>query len=147
MTHVRKQIRDAIVAELTGLSTTGSNVYGGRSQTVAKAKLPALFIFATEETSAIDAMGRPRPYIREVMVHIEMAVAASANVEDNIDQICLEIELAMGADNTFGSLAKRSELRATSIEFDESGDQPLAGARLEYAVQYRTREDDPETAL
>ena len=30
MAHVRKQIRDAVITTLTGLSTTGSNVFRSR---------------------------------------------------------------------------------------------------------------------
>jgi hypothetical protein len=46
LAHLRKQIRDNVVTALTGLSTTGSRVYGSRVYPMAAANLPGLCVYA-----------------------------------------------------------------------------------------------------
>ena len=48
MAHVRKSIRDDVVSTLTGLTTTGTNVYQTRFYPLAEAKLR---VFAFTQTA------------------------------------------------------------------------------------------------
>ena len=45
MAHARKQIRDAAAAAVTGLATTGGNVFVGRATRVPASELPALLVY------------------------------------------------------------------------------------------------------
>ena len=49
--HIRQQIREYFGTTLTGLTTTGSNVYESRVYPIENAKLPALVIYTKSETS------------------------------------------------------------------------------------------------
>ena len=55
--HVRKQIRDAIVTLVTGLTTTGSNVFAGRTYALQDSELPALRVYTGDEDLTIAALG------------------------------------------------------------------------------------------
>ena len=53
MAHVRKLIRDNITTTLTGLTTTGSNVFQTRFFPLEDTKLPALCITPSQRTQNI----------------------------------------------------------------------------------------------
>ena len=55
--HIRQQIRERIATNVTGLATTGSNVYQSRVYPMASGNLPGLLIYSTSEDSEIDVMG------------------------------------------------------------------------------------------
>ena len=47
--HLRQQIRERIGTTLTGLSTTGSNVYQSRVYQLEDSNLPALLIYTKSD--------------------------------------------------------------------------------------------------
>ena len=64
MAHVRKQIRDNIVTTLTGLATTGSNVYRTRVYPLAENKLPGLAIYTDTEEVEVQTINPPRTQVQ-----------------------------------------------------------------------------------
>jgi len=135
--HVRKQIRDAVVTLLTGLTTTGTNVFASRVWPLNENDLPCLLVFATDEQSERRSMGGG--YDRELNLVIQGIVrTAEATLDDALDTIALEVETVMNADRKFGGLASQSYLRATELTLDGEGDKPHGLIRLTYAVRYQT---------
>ncbi len=55
--HVRQQIRERIATTITGLSTTGSNVFQSRVYPLDVDSLPALLVYTISESSDVDVMG------------------------------------------------------------------------------------------
>ena len=49
--HVRQQIRSAIITQVTGLTTTGINVFEHRVYPLAEDDLPAIVVSTTSEGS------------------------------------------------------------------------------------------------
>ena len=74
MAHVRKTIRDQIVSDLTGLATTGSNVYKSRVYPIADDKLPGLAVYTMNESIDYIAIGSDRMQQRMLTVAIEAYV-------------------------------------------------------------------------
>ncbi len=68
MAHVRKQIRDAIVTAVTGLTTTGSNVFRSRIYPLESGKLPGLCVYTKSETVEFDTLTRSRSIMRDLEV-------------------------------------------------------------------------------
>lgn len=147
MSHVRKQIRDNIVSTLTGLTTTGSKVYKTRVYPLAEGKLPGLCIYTGSETSEASTLTIPRTKTRLLEVFVEAYAAGVTNVDDSLDQICVEVEEALAADVTRGGKAKDTVVTATEIEFSGEGDKPVGVARITVTVTYMTKENDVETAV
>ena len=56
MTHIRQQIRDRIIADVTGLATTGANVYDSKLYNILQGELPALAVYTQNETSEISTI-------------------------------------------------------------------------------------------
>ena len=60
MAHIRKSIRDNAVTAVTGLSTTGSNVFRSRVYPLGTNKLPALCVYTNGETVEYNRLDRVR---------------------------------------------------------------------------------------
>lgn len=146
MAHVRQQIRDQIVTTLTGLTTTGSNVFRSRIFPLEQTKLPALCIFTKSEAIEFDTIGLPRSINRVLDVGVEAYVIGTANYDNSLDTIAVQVEEAIAADVTLGGLAKDAQVTAFEADFSGDGEQPVAVGRFTVTVEYRTAENDVETA-
>lgn len=147
MAHVRQQIRNQIVTTLTGLTTTGSNVFRSRIFPLEQTKLPALCIFTKSEAIEFDTIGLPRSINRVLDVGVEAYVIGTANYDNSLDTIAVEVEEAIAVDVTLGGLAKDAQVTAFEADFSGDGEQPVAVGRFTVTVEYRTAENDVETAV
>jgi len=146
MSHVRQQIRDDIVTTLTGLTTTGSNVFRSRIFPLEQTNLPALCIYTKSEASEYDTIGLPRSVNRILDVAVEAYVKGVSNYDNTLDTIAVEVEEAIAADVTLGGVAKDAQITAFEADFAGDGEQPVAVGRFTVTVEYRTVENDVETA-
>lgn len=146
MAHVRKQIRDAIKTALTGLSTTGANCYQSRVFPFESTKLPALLIYTKSETTDFDTISLPRDVMRVLEINVEAYVQGTANYDNTLDQIAVEVEEAIAADVTLGGLTKDLQTVAFEADFSGDGEQTVAIGRFTISATYRTLENDVETA-
>lgn len=145
--HVRQQIRDRIVTNVTGLTTTGNRVFKSRVYPLNADTMPALLVYSTSEESSIDVMGSPGSLMRTATIAIEGYVRNITIYDNLIDDICQEVEVAMAADQTLNGLAKNSFLSGTEISYTGEGDQPIGVVTMNYVVQYRTATNAPSVAL
>ena len=107
MAHVRQQIREQVGTTLTGLTTTGSNVFQSRVYPLENTNLPCLLIYTKTESSEPIDIGTNRTMQRELSLAVECYVKATSNFDDTIDTIAEEVEKAISADPTLSSKAKR----------------------------------------
>ena len=147
MSHVRQDIRDNIVTTLTNLPIIGTNVYKTRVYPLANNKLPGLCIYTGSETSESVTITRPRTKLRILEVFVEAYATATADLDDALDDICVEVEEALALDVTRGGKAKDTVVTATEMEFSGEGDKPVGVARMTVTVTYMTPENSVETAV
>lgn len=136
MTHVRKTIRDDVITELTGLTTTGTNVFDTRIFPLAQTDLPCLVVYTQNETSEY---GNLTSLEREVQLVVRGIARATANVEDTLDLIAEEVETAI----TGGSSAKDLYLSSTATEFENDGDNQFGSIEMIFLVLYHTAANTP----
>ena len=79
MAPYRQQIRERVATTLTGLTTTGSNVFQSRVYPIENTKLPCLLIYTKEESSEPLAMNPPRSIEKILQLVIEAYVKANTN--------------------------------------------------------------------
>ena len=146
MAHLRQSIRERIATDLTGLSTTGSNVFQSRVYPVEDGSLPCLLVYTTSEESEVTEIASPRPMTRflNVIVH---GVVGATTPDDTLDTISKEVEVALAGDVSINSLANNSYLSSTSIEFNSDGAKPIGTVMLNYVVEYRNLDNNPESAI
>lgn len=145
MAHARTQVRNALLAQLTGLPTTGSRV--GFS-VYPEPELPALRVFSGPEgvPEARQSMGQR--YFRQLTLLIEVRVeAVSALIQGALDDICVEVESAVEADDTLGGLVKCLVYQGTVPGYEDGGSLPVGIAVLTYQAEYTTTAADPETIV
>lgn len=147
MSHIRQQIREQVGATLTGLTTTGSNVFESRVYPLSDASLPALIIYSKSETSSISTMGTGLGIDRTMTLTIEAYVKANLTFDDTIDTICAEVEVAMGTDPSLNGKVRFSYLESTDIDYDGDGENPIGYATMNYVVEYRTAQNAPSTGI
>lgn len=147
MAHVRKTIREYFGTQLTGLTTTGANAFESRVYPMQSAKLPAILIYTTTESSQEQAFSSKRVQNRLLSVEVQGFVRAISNFDDTLDLIAKEVEVAILDDPTLGGLAINTELTSTQADYSGDGEQPVGTIRLTFDVQYRTETGQPETAI
>lgn len=141
--HQRKVIRDSVVRLLVNSTDALDRVFPTRVATLRKGDLPALAVYALEESVDPESFNTaPRELTRKLQLAIEVYVRQGENVDDAVDAICVQVERAMDADETFGKVCGRSILASTQITVIELGDLPVGVARLVYDVTYYTSAPD-----
>ena len=145
--HLRRQIRERIAADVTGLVTTGSNVFQARVYPLEDAALPCLLVYSTSEESEILNQGTPRLLSRTLNITIQGVAAETSDVDDKLDLIAKEIETALSADRDINSLAQDSFLTSTEIEINADGAKTVGTLRLNYQIDYRVYDNAPDVAL
>lgn len=147
MTHARQQIRERIASNVGALTTTGSRVFQSRVYNLEQSSLPALLIYSKSETDERDTFQTMDGLTRNLAVVIEGYANGASNLDDTLDTISEEVEIAVAADPTCNGLAKDCSLEATDIDFDGEGDSPVGVVRMTWAVLYRTTTTAPGTAI
>ena len=146
MAHLRQSIRERVATDVTGLTTTGSNVFQTRLYPVESASLPCLLVYTTSEESEVDEMASPRPMTRSLNVVVQ-GIVSSTQPDDTLDLISKEVEGALAGDVTINSLASNSYLSSTEIEINADGSKPVGIVMLNYVVEYRNLDNNPESAI
>ena len=147
MAHLRQSIRERIATDVTGLSTTGSNVFQSRVYPVEDSSLPCLLVYTTSEESEVTEIASPRPMTRLLNVIVQGVVGTATNPDDTLDTISKEVEVAIAGDVTINNLANNSFLSSTEIEYSAEGAKPIGIVRLNYIVEYRNLDNAPESAI
>ena len=145
--HVRRQIRVAAVAALTGLSTTGARVYASRVYPLQDADLPALRIYTQEEAVQLASLGVSRRRERTLDLVVEACAKAVSGLDDTLDQIQKEVEIALDANQGLGGLCKYVELKGVADALEGEAEKPVGVKRMVFEVLYYTALGAPDTAL
>jgi hypothetical protein len=140
MAHARQTIREQVGTTLTGLTTTGSNVFQSRVYPIEENKLPCLLIYTKDETSEPLAMSPPRSIEKVLNLVVEAYVKTNNDFDDTIDTICKEVEEALYADRLINNLAKDSFLTNTEINFNSDGDNPVGIVVMTFEIAYHHTE-------
>lgn len=148
MSHVRQQIREAAATTVTGLAVTGSNVFPSR--VYPHDVVPSLSVYTLTDTvdadqSVLGAVGYKQ--VRELELVIEARSKLTANVDNQLDDIAADVEIAMQSDVTLGGLCEWLELTDTAIELEAESENPAGLARLTYSVIYRVAANNPQLAI
>jgi hypothetical protein len=142
--HVRKTIRDAIATALTGLTTSGANVFASRVYELQDADLPGLRIYTNDET--VDVLHDQADAERTIELVIECCAKKASGFDDQIDDMVKEVETAIGAAQTAGG-ARHIDLTGIEIEMEGEAEKPVGVARVKFNVCYFTALGAPTTAL
>jgi len=108
--HLRRMIRERVATMLTGLSSTGSNVFQSHVCSLENDDLPSLCIYTKEEEIEVGASGVLRVYHSTMILIVDGYAHKSSILDDQLDQIGIEIQFAMAGDIDINNLVKDSYL-------------------------------------
>lgn len=137
--HERQSIRQAIKAQLLGVTVAGTRVLETRMIPLPTAQLPAISIYTdSESVEPASKTTAPRELTRTVRVSIAAWVIAAADVDDAMDAIALEIETAMDSNLELAGTAYSSILTGTQADIETTGARPMGCVQLTFDVVYHT---------
>ena len=144
MAHARKQIRDQLMTTLTGLTTTGSNVFNSRVYD--HDALPCISVYTLSEELGDESENKQ---FRMLNVMVEVRAKAADNLEDQLDQIGAEIEDAIFAngDTTLSDTCKEFDYDGLDIELSGEAEQPFGLMTMRFMAMYRVNKTDVETII
>ena len=149
MSHVRTQIRSAAATALTGLTKTGTKVFKSRVRPIDDDELPCLLVYCDDEQNIDRATtGNPARLHRDLTLIVKGLVKKSTALDDELDVICKEVEVAIAGNMTLGGLVRTGvELRSIAVTINEEGQPPCGEIIMEFAAGYSTYSNAPELAL
>ena len=133
MTHARKQIRDAAVVAIGGLTTTGDNVFDSRYHPLDTTQLPAWVVSysedGTEEVEQVSG-GLQQRQLELVFVGVASEISGES-LTDSLDLMAEELEVALA-----GGISGTKATYLVSTEFEFETDEELDGAIGSVLVSY-----------
>lgn len=129
---------------VTGLETSGSNVFSNHQYPYSSDELPNLSVYvAHEPETAHDDEEMGPLQLRVLPILIVGRVQTTAGLSDALDDICEEVETALNASTSVAALVKDLQLVSTVVEVDSEGEQPVGAARMEWEATYRVNKKAP----
>lgn len=147
--HLRRQIREAVATLLTGLTTTGNRVFQSRVQTLKDNQLPALVILTNEETITQETIHSNPLLERQLSVQVIAKAKVNTNLDDTLDQIIKEVEMAVFASdaaNTLGGLVKGLVLDSLDITFNGEAETKVGEAVMAFTAVYFNQAATPDVS-
>lgn len=150
--HFADQIIAAVVTKLTGLTTTGSNVFAEDDYPREAAKLPCLNIYADQfERQRRGPAGSGRPETENLLIIVVQGVAREKNsARKKAWQIAKEVEAKwLGTTNDerlVGLITKpihSAQIVACEVSIDQ-GDRAIAVAEMQFQVKVLSFEGKPD---
>lgn len=146
--HVRKAIRAAAVSDLTGLATTGANVFTSRLSPLEAVEMPGWYVMLRDETADEDTLST---YARTGRLVIEGWALANDDIEDLLDRMAAEAEAAIyDPAGTLLPLLQNYGPPTTQLETpqpDVGVGEGIGKVRIMFPVTYRTAIADPTTRV
>lgn len=147
--HVREQIAVAFVNALTGLATTGANVWRERDtdeRPLREAELPALLVDDDGEPAEISTLGTARILTRRMRLRVTAHVRALTGAGTSLNQILKEVEIAVAGISS--AAFKYSSITDVSArEASEGADRPVMRQSFNFDVLYMTAHNAPDVPL
>jgi hypothetical protein len=146
--HVRKAIRTAAKTALTGLTTTGVNVFTSRVSKLTEGEMPGWYVMLRDERGDDD--GRLSAFERSGQLVIEGWAAGGDGLEDKLDTMAAEAETAIYTNAALMALLVNFGAPMTQIEMpqpDDEGALRIGKIRILFPVTYRTAITDPTTIV
>ena len=144
--HVRTQIRKAITAALTGLTTAGDRVFESYPHPLQDKDLPGLKV-DTVDPGEVESDDLHDLLRRRLPVRITACVKQNAGYQDVVDQMFLEVEKALAADQTLGGLIHSLRPVSEPGYETEAGERTVQRAGQIFEVEYFTAFSAPDVAL
>ena len=142
--HARQAAREAIAALLVPISALEGRVY--TSRVFPMKTLPAASVTWTDEERDADA-APDDIHVRNTTYEIHVLAKANAALDDVLDELALDIELALAAAPDLDGAIHALEYLGSAATLSDELEKPAGRLTLRYRATYVVAETDPETIL
>lgn len=139
--HVRQKIRDEIYNAVSGLTTTGTNVF--KSRTYPVDTTPCLLVYTGDEYHDNEESRVARLQNRNCNIVVTGKSKMSAGVDDQLDTIAEEVETAIF--NASFETINTIDLESIEVEVDGGAEKPTGEIIITFSVHYLTSDGAPST--
>jgi hypothetical protein len=147
MAHVLKQLRDAAVARLTGLPSTGARVHSYRVNPLESiTDLPALIVRVLTDSAEPGTIHSPALVERDVELTVFVYAAANAGLDDALDAVRLDVDTALGAPLIVAGHSLEAVYTGSEIDLTE-GERACGELQLQYRVTLFHAANAPDVLL
>jgi len=146
VSHARQAIREAVVAALTGLPTTGGSVKDTWPYATPPEDMPALRIYTPGE-QADDRASDLGPIQGRAVTLLIVGYAEGVLVAETLDTIAAEVEVALAASGNLGGLVKLIDYQSMTALVEGETKKRSGEIRLTYSILYRTARADPTATV
>lgn len=146
MAHVRELIVAAAVTRVTGLTTTGANVFADRPEAYAlqETELPALLVYDFGDEAAEDGEW-PTPIVRRtISIGVDAVAKQVSGLAALLRTMCSEVETALGAPLTVSGASVQLMYRGVRIDIAATSDRPVTVARMRFETTVYTYAGAPD---
>lgn len=142
--HLHRQIREAVAADLTGLTTSAAHVYPNRLHPFEASSLPGLRISIESDSVSPLTVHQPHMQDHQLVLVVECVAKASADLDDICDLMSQEVEVALAGGVTVGSATIYPVLSGSEFDQEAAG-TPAGAKRLTFQVEYACLNTTPDT--
>lgn len=138
MAHLRKGIRDAIVARLAaGNTAAGTRVFSNRAKPLFNSELPCILVYSKTEAVEV-SIESPREYKRSLSISLELVTTSTSEstMDDDLDAFCEQVETLIFSEETFGGLVSDTILGETEMDLIQEGEKPVGAAKISLTMPY-----------
>jgi len=135
VSHPRKQIRAAVVQTLLDAGLVGGRVFRSRARELQPNELPAILVYADEETAEPTSETGARCYVKDLKVRVKM-VAAGDTADEDLDDLAELVEDALALDETLGGVATSVVYASMDQGMDEETQRSHVAETLTFDVRY-----------
>lgn len=148
MNHLRKQIKDEIVASLKAdLALASVQIFKDRVTELGPKELPAIVVHNINSTEAVRRMTASKPSLLERIaeVFIDVAGAYSENAVNAVDELAGNVEKRLFGVDSGLSMPLFSDLVLNQVRIMKVDDvnAEVALCRMSLTVKYRCKEGNP----
>jgi hypothetical protein len=129
MLHPRKQVRDAVIDELSGIVSITNRVFASRVYPMQRQELPAALVYTSREEVQPLSEGPERTVRRDITVTVE---AIARGGDDEIDELCLRIENVIASSAFLDDLVEDIYLSNTDVGQSGENEKPTIVARMDF---------------
>lgn len=142
--HRAESIVAAVVTKVTGLTTTGNNVYRGKMTPIAANVNNALRVYMGEDKLIGEYSQSLMDWELTVLIE-SFAKSATAQIDTQLNLIREQVTIALQADYTQGLAYVRNTVEgdAERPELSAEGEQAMGSQRLEWKFHYRRSRTNP----
>lgn len=145
MAHGLAQIHAALVAALTGLTTTGAHIFDDETTPIPDTSLPALRILDEGEPEIEYATQKPpRTLIRSARFTVR-GLAKAADAKATLNAILADVEVALYNNRTLGGKARDMRFTGSPKIYSDELETRVGEVEIPIVVDWVSVEGSPQT--